>query len=261
MKGIVLAGGLATRLRPLTAVTNKHLLPVYDKPMVYYPIQALVNAGISDIMVVTGGNSAGDFLKLLRDGRVFGLKRLNYTYQEGEGGIAAALDLCEDFAEGGPVCVVLGDNIIERNICRAVKAYRHQGGGAKILLKKVHDPQRFGVPELDGRRVVRIEEKPKEPKSDYAVIGIYMYDAEVFKITKTLKPSGRGELEITDVNNAYIDRGEMTWDELEGWWTDAGTFESLLRASNLVAETGANKLDEESASAGGAAAAGGGEAK
>ncbi|HWW75103.1 MAG TPA: sugar phosphate nucleotidyltransferase [Pyrinomonadaceae bacterium] len=253
MKGIVLAGGLATRLRPLTAVTNKHLLPVYNRPMIYYPVQALVNAGIREIMIVTGGNSAGDFLKLLRNGREFGLAHLNYTYQEGEGGIAAALDLCEAFAEGEPICVVLGDNIIERNICRAVKAYRHQGGGAKILLKKVEDPQRFGVPELDGRRVVRIEEKPKVPKSDYAVIGIYMYDNEVFKIIKTLKPSARGELEITDVNNAYIERGEMTWDELEGWWTDAGTFESLLRASNLVAETGANKLDEEVA-AGGAAA-------
>jgi glucose-1-phosphate thymidylyltransferase len=255
MKGIVLAGGLATRLRPLTAVTNKHLLPVYDRPMIYYPVQALVSAGIREIMIVTGGNSAGDFLKLLRNGREFGLEHLNYTYQEGEGGIAAALDLCEAFAEGEPICVVLGDNIIERNICRAVKSYRHQGGGAKILLKKVDDPQRFGVPELDGRRVVRIEEKPKKPKSDYAVIGIYMYDAEVFKIIKTLKPSSRGELEITDVNNAYIERGEMTWDELDGWWTDAGTFESLLRASNLVAETGANKMDEVPA-AGGAAAGG-----
>jgi glucose-1-phosphate thymidylyltransferase len=255
MKGIVLAGGLATRLRPLTAVTNKHLLPVYDRPMIYYPVQALVNAGIREIMIVTGGNSAGDFLKLLRNGREFGLAHLNYTYQEGEGGIAAALDLCEAFAEGEPVCVVLGDNIIEKNICRAVKAYRHQGGGAKILLKKVEDPQRFGVPELDGRRVVRIEEKPKAPKSDYAVIGVYMYDNEVFKIIKTLKPSARGELEITDVNNAYIERGEMTWDELDGWWTDAGTFESLLRASNLVAETGANKLDEEAAAGGAAAGA------
>jgi glucose-1-phosphate thymidylyltransferase len=254
MKGIVLAGGLATRLRPLTAVTNKHLLPVYNRPMIYYPVQALVNAGIREIMIVTGGNSAGDFLKLLRNGREFGLSHLNYTYQEGEGGIAAALDLCEAFAEDQPVCVVLGDNIIERNICRAVKSYRHQGGGAKILLKKVEDPQRFGVPELDGRRVLRIEEKPKKPKSDYAVIGIYMYDAEVFKIIKTLKPSARGELEITDVNNAYIERGEMTWDELDGWWTDAGTFESLLRASNLVAETGANKMDEVPV-AGGAAAA------
>jgi glucose-1-phosphate thymidylyltransferase len=243
MKGVVLAGGLGTRLRPLTAVTNKHLLPVFDKPMIYYPIQTLINAGINDIMIVTGGNSAGDFLKLLKNGRDFGLKHLNYTYQEGEGGIAAALSLCEDFADNDPVCIVLGDNIIEGNICRAVRAYRHQGGGAKILLKKVTDPQRFGVPELAGSGVLRIEEKPKEPKSDYAVIGIYMYDSSVFEIIKTLKPSGRGELEITDVNNAYIERGDMTWDELEGWWTDAGTFESLLHASNLVAETGANKLE------------------
>ncbi len=243
MKGIVLAGGLGTRLRPLTAVTNKHLLPVYDKPMIYYPIKTLVNAGIRDILIVTGGNSAGDFLKLLKNGKDFGLKHLNYTYQEGEGGIAEALSLAEHFAAGEPLCVVLGDNIIEANICKAVRAYRHQGGGAKILLKKVPDPQRFGVPELVGRRVVRIEEKPREPKSEYAVVGIYMYDAEVFDIVRTLKPSERGELEITDVNNAYIERDEMTWDELEGWWTDAGTFESLLHASNLVAETGANKMD------------------
>jgi glucose-1-phosphate thymidylyltransferase len=243
VKGVVLCGGLGTRLRPLTIVTNKHLLPVYNQPMVYYPIQALVNAGINDIMIVTGGNSAGDFLKLLGNGKAFGLKHLNYTYQEGEGGIADALSLVEHFAAGEPVCVVLGDNIIEGNIRSAVRAYRHQGGGAKILLKKVPDPQRFGVPELEGRRVVRIEEKPKNPKSEYAVIGIYLYDADVFSIIRTLKPSGRGELEITDVNNAYIERDEMTWDELEGWWTDAGTFESLLHASNLVAETGANKLE------------------
>jgi glucose-1-phosphate thymidylyltransferase len=247
VKGIVLAGGLGTRLRPLTAVTNKHLLPVYDKPMVYYPIQTLVNAGIRDIMIVTGGNSAGDFLKLLKNGKDFGLRHINYTYQEGEGGIAAALDLCEEFAEGQAICVVLGDNIIEKNICKAVRAYRHQGGGAKILLKQVPDPQRFGVPELDGNRVLRIEEKPSAPKSDYAVIGIYMYDADVFNIIKTLKPSGRGELEITDVNNAYIERGEMSWDELDGWWTDAGTFESLLHAANMVAETGANKMDDAAA--------------
>jgi glucose-1-phosphate thymidylyltransferase len=253
MKGIVLAGGLGSRLRPLTSVTNKHLLPVYDKPMVYYPIQTLVNAGIRDIMIVTGGNSAGDFLKLLKNGKDFGLKHINYTYQEGEGGIAAALDLCEAFADGEPICVVLGDNVIEKNIREAVRAYRHQGTGAKILLKKVTDPQRFGVPELEGRKVVRIEEKPEDPKSDYAVIGIYMYDADVFRIIKTLKPSGRGELEITDVNNEYIRRGDMTWDELDGWWTDAGTFESLLRASNLVAETGANKLDEADAAEAGAA--------
>lgn len=243
MKGVVLAGGLGTRLRPLTAVTNKHLLPVYDQPMIYYPIRTLVNAGIIDIMIVTGGNSAGDFLKLLGNGKAFGLKHLNYTYQEGEGGIAEALALVEHFAANDPVCVVLGDNIIESNISSAVRAYRHQGGGAKIILKKVPDPQRFGVPELDGRRVVRIEEKPAQPKSDYAVIGIYMYDSGVYEIIRTLKPSGRGELEITDVNNAYIDRDEMTWEELEGWWTDAGTFESLLRASNLVAETGANKME------------------
>lgn len=243
MKGVVLAGGLGTRLRPLTAVTNKHLLPVYDQPMIHYPIRTLVNAGITDIIIVTGGNSAGDFLKLLGNGKAFGLKHLNYTYQEGEGGIAEALALVEHFAAGDPVCVVLGDNIIESNISFAVRAYRHQGGGAKILLKKVTDPQRFGVPEVDGPRVVRIEEKPEFPKSEFAVIGIYMYDAGVYEIIRTLTPSGRGELEITDVNNAYIDRNEMTWEELEGWWTDAGTFESLLHASNLVAETGANKME------------------
>jgi len=243
LKGVVLAGGLGTRLRPLTAVTNKHLLPVYDQPMIYYPIQTLVNAGITDIMVVTGGSSAGDFLKLLGNGKAFGLKHINYTYQEGEGGIAEALSLVEHFGAGDPVCVVLGDNIIEGNIAAAVRAYRHQGKGAKIILKKVPDPHRFGVPELEGKRVLRIEEKPEFPKSDYAVIGIYMYDGEVYDIIRTLKPSGRGELEITDVNNAYIERDEMTWEQLEGWWTDAGTFESLLHASNLVAGTGANKMD------------------
>ena len=249
-KGIILAGGSGTRLHPATLAISKQLLPVYDKPMIYYPIQTLINAGINDIMIVTGGNSAGDFLKLLKNGKDFGLRHLNYTYQEGEGGIADALRLCEDFADGAPICVVLGDNIIENNITRAARAYRHQGGGAKILLKQVPDPQRFGVPELDGRRVVRIEEKPKEPKSDYAVIGIYMYDADVFNVIKTLKPSGRGELEITDVNNAYIERGDMTWDELDGWWTDAGTFESLLHAARLVSETGANKLDMKAAVSG-----------
>ncbi|MGZ5434759.1 MAG: sugar phosphate nucleotidyltransferase [Pyrinomonadaceae bacterium] len=243
MKGVVLAGGLGSRLRPLTAVTNKHLLPVYDQPMIYFPIQTLVNAGITDIMIVTGGNSAGDFLKLLGNGKAFGLKHLNYTYQEGEGGIAAALSLVEHFAGGDSICVVLGDNIIQGNIRAAADAYRGQGGGAKILLKKVTDPERFGVPELDGQRVLRIDEKPKQPKSGYAVIGIYLYDNTVFNIIRTLKPSGRGELEITDVNNAYISRGEMTWEELEGWWTDAGTFESLLHASNLVADTGANHLE------------------
>ena len=242
MKGVVLAGGLGSRLRPLTAVTNKHLLPVYDRPMIYYPIQTLVNAGITDIMVVTGGSSAGEFLRLLGNGKAFGLKHLNYTYQEGEGGIAEALSLVEHFAGEDPVCVVLGDNIIQGNIRAAVEDYRRQGSGAKILLKKVPDPQRFGVPRLDGRHVVHIDEKPAKPQSDYAVIGIYMYDHTVYDIIRSLKPSGRGELEITDVNNAYIERNAMTWDELEGWWTDAGTFESLLRASNLVAETGANRI-------------------
>jgi len=252
MKGVVLAGGLGSRLRPLTSVTNKHLLPVYDQPMIYYPIQSLVNADITDIMIVTGGNSAGDFLKLLGNGKAFGLKHLNYTYQEGEGGIAAALSLVEHFAGQEPICVVLGDNIIQGNIRAAADSYRQQKLGAKILLKQVPDPQRFGVPQLDGKRVVRIEEKPAEPKSEYAVIGIYMYDARVFEIIRELKPSGRGELEITDVNNAYIERGEMTWDELEGWWSDAGTFESLLHASNLVAETGANHQESIHAAEAGA---------
>ncbi|MGA2464778.1 MAG: sugar phosphate nucleotidyltransferase [Thermodesulfobacteriota bacterium] len=243
MKGVILAGGLGTRLYPLTKVTNKHLLPVYDKPMIYYTLQTLINGGIDDILIVTGGNNAGDFLRLLGNGKEFGLKHINYTYQEGEGGIAEALGLAEFFAAGDKICVVLGDNIIEKNIRKAVKAFRKQRGGAKILLKEVTDPQRFGVPELRGDQIVRIEEKPKKPKSNYAVIGIYFYDAAVFDIIKTLKPSNRGELEISDVNNRYIEKGLMTWGLLEGWWTDAGTFESLLRANQLVAETGANKLE------------------
>jgi glucose-1-phosphate thymidylyltransferase len=242
MKGVILAGGLGTRLYPLTKVTNKHLLPVYDKPMIYYPIQTLVNAGIRDILLVTGGNSAGDFLKLLGNGQEFGLQHLNYTYQEGEGGIAAALSLAEFFVNREPVCVILGDNIIERNIIAATRAYEKQGKGAKVLLKEVKDPQRFGVAVLDGERLVRIEEKPKEPKSPYITTGIYFYDHEVFDIIRTLKPSARGELEITDVNNAYLERGQLTWDILDGWWTDAGTFESLKLANNLVAQSGANKI-------------------
>ncbi len=242
MKGVILAGGLGSRLFPLTKITNKHLLPVHSQPMIYYPIKTLINAGIDDIMIVTGGNSAGDFLKLLGNGKDFGLKHLNYTYQEGEGGIADALSLVEHFADDEPICVVLGDNIIEKNIRAATDEYRAQGKGAKIMLKEVHDPQRFGVPELDGAKVLRIEEKPAEPKSNYAVIGIYFYDNTVFDVIKTLVPSDRGELEITDVNNHYIQRGEMTWNELDGWWTDAGTFESLLHASNLVAGSGANRL-------------------
>jgi glucose-1-phosphate thymidylyltransferase len=242
MKGVILAGGLGSRLHPLTKITNKHLLPIHDQPMIYYPIQTLINAGIDDIMIVTGGNSAGDFLKLLGNGKDFGLKHLNYTYQEGEGGIADALSLVEHFADDDPICVVLGDNIIEKNIRSAADEYRSQGGGAKIILKEVHDPQRFGVPELDGSKVVRIDEKPSEPRSNFAVIGVYFYDNSVFDVIKTLVPSDRGELEITDVNNHYIERGTMSWNELDGWWTDAGTFESLLRASNLVAETGANRV-------------------
>ncbi len=243
MKGIILAGGLGSRMLPLTKITNKHLLPIFDRPMIYYPIKTLINAGIDDILVVTGGRNAGDFLRLLGNGKEFGLKHINYTYQEGEGGIAEALGLAEYFAAGEPVCVILGDNIIEKNIVGAVEAYRKQKSGAKILLKEVPDPERFGVPILEGDRVVRIEEKPKRPKSPYAVTGIYMYDGRVFETIKTLKPSSRGELEITDVNNAYIEMGELTWDILDGWWTDAGTFDSLLRASNLVAKSGANNMD------------------
>ena len=240
MKGVILAGGLGTRLYPLTKVTNKHLLPVYDKPMIYYPIQTLINAGIDDILIVTGGNNAGDFLRLLGNGKEFGLKHINYTYQEGEGGIADALRLAEFFAGGEKICVVLGDNLIEKNIRRAAESFQNQREGAKILLKEVPDPQRFGVPELAGDRVVCIEEKPKMPKSKYAVIGIYFYDSQVFEFIRTLRPSDRGELEITDVNNWYIERNVMTWDVLEGWWTDAGTLDSLIRASNLVRQSGAN---------------------
>ena len=242
MKGVVLAGGTGTRLNPLTRVTNKHLLPVFDKPMVYYPIQTLVNAGIQEILLVTGGKNAGDFLRLLGNGRPFGLKHLNYTYQEGEGGIAEALGLAEYFAAGEQICVVLGDNIIENNICHAVEAFKKQKEGAKVLLKEVEDAQRFGVAEIQDSRVVGIEEKPAAPKSKYAVIGVYLYDATVFQKIRRLKPSGRGELEISDVNNFYIQEGKLSYEILEGWWTDAGTFDSLLRANKLVAETGANKM-------------------
>ncbi|MBM4330459.1 MAG: spore coat protein [Deltaproteobacteria bacterium] len=242
MKGIILAGGLGTRLYPLTKITNKHLLPVHDKPMIYYPLQTLVNAGIRDILIVTGGNNAGDFLRLLGNGKEFGLQHINYTYQEGEGGIAAALSLAEYFSDREKICVVLGDNIIENNISKAVNDFEKQESGAKILLKEVPDPQRFGVAEIRGDKITGIEEKPTIPRSKFAVIGIYMYDSAVFNITKTLKPSARGELEITDVNNEYIRRGNLTYEVLEGWWTDAGTFDSLLRASNLVAQTGANKI-------------------
>ena len=235
MKGVVLAGGLGTRLNPLTKITNKQLLPIYDKPMVYYPIQTLVNAGIQDIMVVTGGNNAGDFLKLLGNGKEFGLKDLFYAYQEGEGGIADALKLAEHFAEGDKIVVVLGDNIIEKDIKEQVDAFDKQTSGAKIILKEVVNPGRFGVPAFENDRVIKIEEKPEKPKSNYAVIGVYMYDNEVFKIAQTLQPSAREELEITDVNNEYIKRDKLEHSFLDGWWTDAGTFESLYLANKLVA--------------------------
>ena len=243
MKGVVLAGGLGSRLDPLTRITNKHLLPVYDKPMIYYPIETLVNAGMSDILIVTGGQNAGDFLRLLGNGRDFGLKHIDYTYQEGEGGIAEALELAEHFSDGQKICVVLGDNLIEGNIVGAAQAFRDQEGGARILLKAVPDAERFGVAEIQGEHIMAIEEKPRRPKSNYAVTGIYMYDATVFDKINTLEPSRRGELEITDVNNLYIQEATMTFSMLEGWWTDAGTIDSLQRASTLVAETGANKLD------------------
>lgn len=236
MKGVVLAGGLGTRLYPLTKITNKHLLPVYDRPMIYYPIQTLVEAGIKDILIVTGGNNAGDFLRLLGNGAEFGLKHLNYTYQSREGGIAEALSLAEHFSEGQKIVVILGDNILEKGIKAAVRDFAEQPRGAKILLTKVKDPRQYGVAELKGTKVTRIVEKPKKPRTNYAVIGVYLYDKDVFGIVRTLKPSGRGEMEITDVNNAYIHRGTLTASFLEGWWGDAGaSIEALLEANNLVA--------------------------
>jgi glucose-1-phosphate thymidylyltransferase len=233
-KGVILAGGLGSRLLPLTKITNKHLLPVYNRPMIHWPILSLLEAGINDVMIVTGGSFAGDFLQLLANGKELGLRDLHYTYQEGEGGIADALSLAEDFVDRDRVVVILGDNIFEQSIKPHVDRYREQPSGAKILLKEVPDPKRFGVPELDGDKVVGIEEKPERPKSQYAVTGVYMYDDHVWDMVKGLEPSKRGELEITDVNNAYIRRGDLTWNAIEGWWSDAGTFESLLQASNLV---------------------------
>lgn len=241
MKGLVLAGGLGTRLFPLTKITNKHLLPLYDRPMIFYPIQTLVNAGIKDIMIVTGGNNAGDFLRLLGNGKNFGLKHLNYTFQEKEGGIAEAVGLAEHFAEGDRLVIILGDNIIEGNIISAVNEFKKQKAGAKIIIKKVKNPKDYGVAELKGKKILNIVEKPRKPKSNYAVLGIYMYDQEVFDIIKTLKPSKRGELEITDVNNAYIEKGNLTYSILDGYWIDAGaSIDSLLEANNFVAKNGAN---------------------
>jgi glucose-1-phosphate thymidylyltransferase len=243
MKGVILAGGLGSRLFPLTRVTNKHLLPVYDRPMIYYPIQCLLNAGITDIVIVTGGEHAGDFLKLLKNGKELGIRHLAYAYQEGEGGIAEALKLAQDFADRDKICVILGDNIIEKDIKKASGDFFTQASGAKVILKEVNDPDRFGVvrfDEKDPTKIVEIIEKPTDPPSNMAVTGIYFYDSDVFEICQTLKPSGRGELEITDVNNAYLARGDLTHETLEGWWTDAGTFESLHHASKLVAKGGAN---------------------
>lgn len=247
MRGVVLAGGLGTRLGALTSIVNKHLLPIYDKPMIYYPITALVNAGIEDILIVTGGRNAGDFLRLLGNGSEFGLKHINYTYQQGEGGIAEALGLAEHFGQGEKLCIILGDNIIENDISEAVEDFRRQERGAKILLKEVPDPERFGVAEMVDGRILSIEEKPNQPKSNYAVTGIYMFDGTVFEKIKRLDRSARGELEITDVNNQYISEGTMTYATLDGWWTDAGTVDSLRKATNLVAETGANKAAQPTA--------------
>ncbi len=236
IKGIILAGGTATRLRPLTSVTNKHLLPVGKKPMIYYPIEKLLGAGVEDILIVTGVEHMGAVVNLLGSGQAFGC-RFTYKVQDEAGGIAQALGLAENFAGGSPIAVILGDNIFEDPLGPAINAYLAQKGGARILLKEVEDPQRFGVAEVRGDKVVGIEEKPTVPKSRLAVAGIYMYDGGVFDIIRRLKPSGRGELEITDVNNEYIRRGVMGWDLMKGWWSDAGTFESLAKVQQLVLDS------------------------
>lgn len=230
MKGIILAGGTGSRLYPLTKVTNKHLLPVYDMPMIYYPLQTLIDAGIVDIMIISGRGHAGHFLELLGSGAESGV-HLTYEIQEKAGGIAQALGLAEDFADDDNVAVILGDNIFQDNVRGAVQSFK---SGAHVFLKAVLDANRFGVAEIDGDRIISIEEKPASPKSNYAVTGLYLYDNDVFDIISTLKPSGRGELEITDVNNEYIMRNEMSYSRLKGFWSDAGTFESLLRAGMMV---------------------------
>jgi glucose-1-phosphate thymidylyltransferase len=244
MKGVILAGGLGTRLYPLTKITNKHLLPVYSKPMIYYPVESLVLAGVTDIMIVTGGNSAGDFIRLLENGEEFGLKRLHYAYQKGEGGIAAALNLAREFVKDDKLCVILGDNILERCIGRAVQDFQKQAGGAKVFLKEVTNPQAYGIAEIEGGRITRIVEKPKQPRSNLAVIGVYMYGPDVFDVIPKLKPSARGELEITDVNNYYVDNRTMTYQVIDGWWADAGeSVDSWIEANQLVARSGANRSD------------------
>jgi len=229
-----LAGGLGTRLYPLTYATNKHLLPVYDKPMVFYPISTLIRAGIKEVLVVTGGPYAGHFIRVLKNGKELGIKHLEYAYQEGEGGIAAALSLAFDFADGNSVCVILGDNCTDADISADVKRFKE---GAHLFLRKVPDPQRFGVPVFGkNREIIRIEEKPKKPKSTYAVTGLYLYDFSVFSKINKIKPSGRGELEITDVNNLYLQEGKLTWSVLKGYWRDAGTFETLFEANKYWAK-------------------------
>jgi len=241
IKGIILAGGLGTRLRPLTRITNKHLLPVYDKPMIFYPIQTLVDAGIHDILIVTGGNNAGDFLRLIGNGKDFGLDRINYAYQEGEGGIAQALGLAEPFARGHRIVVILGDNLVEKGIVPGVRKFQQLDKGALVYLKKLADPRPYGVPVFKKGQIIDIEEKPKKPKSEYAVIGIYMYDENVFDMIRTLKPSKRNELEVTDLNNAYIKKGQLHHEVLPGWWADAGeSFEALLETNQMVARTRKN---------------------
>ncbi|MBI2051143.1 NTP transferase domain-containing protein [Candidatus Roizmanbacteria bacterium] len=234
MKGVVLAGGLGTRLYPLTYATNKHLLPVYNRPMVFYPVQTLVNAGIKEILLVVSGPHSGDFIHVLKNGKEFGINHLEYAYQEKpDGGIADALSLAEDFADGGPLAVILGDNTTDTDVSQAVKSFKE---GAVVFLKKVSDPTRFGIAEFDPKdpkKIIGIEEKPKKPKSEYAVTGLYIYDNAVFDYIRKCDPNyaGRGELEITQVNNFYIDDGKMRWEELDGYWLDAGTYDTLLRAN------------------------------
>jgi len=233
IKGVVLAGGTGSRLMPLTKVTNKHLLPIGHKPMIYYPIEKLVSAGIEEILIVTGIEHMGDVVNLLGSGKAFGC-RFTYKVQDEAGGIAQALALAEDFSYGNPLTVILGDNIFKAGLKKYIDRFKAQAKGARVLLKQVKDPRRFGVAEISDNRVIKIEEKPKKPRSDYAITGIYFYDASVFDVIRTLKPSARGELEITDVNNAYLEKGELAFDILEGWWSDAGTFESFSRVNELV---------------------------
>ncbi len=237
MKGVILAGGLGKRLHPLTKITNKHLLPVYNQPMIYYPLETLIEAGVEDILIVTGGNNAGDFLRLLGNGSEFGLKHINYTYQQGEGGIADALSLAEHFSKGEKIVVILGDNILEKSIKKGVERFARQKKGARVFLKEVDNPSEYGIAEIREGRIINIVEKPSCPKSNYAVTGIYMFDNEVFNIIRTLKPSDRGEMEITDVNNVYIKQRTMTYETLEGWWGDAGeSIDAYLKINNLASQ-------------------------